>query len=55
MALARECPRVAYDDHVPEVYDRVPKDEIENNEVTLSLSKDETGELESVSVRRWNG
>jgi hypothetical protein len=104
-------PPVAYDDHVPEVYDRVPKDKIEirrsspvfssdghhlghvdgfvvddqegithlvlerghlwgkrevtipigaaekieNDEVTLSLSKDEIGKLKAVSVHRWNG
>jgi sporulation protein YlmC with PRC-barrel domain len=103
-------PPVAYDDHVPEVYDRVPKDKIEirrsspvfsadghhlghvdgfvvddqdgithlvlerghlwgkrevtipigaaekieNDELTLNLSKDEIGKLKAVSVRRWN-
>jgi sporulation protein YlmC with PRC-barrel domain len=104
-------PPLAYDNHVPEVYDRVPKDKIEirrsspvfssdehhlghvdgfvvddqdgithlvlehghlwgkrevtipigaaakieNDEVTLSLSKDEVEKLESVPLRRPNG
>ncbi|MFZ0043807.1 MAG: PRC-barrel domain-containing protein [Solirubrobacteraceae bacterium] len=103
-------PGLAYDDHVPEVYDRVPKDKIEirrsspvyssddhhlghvdgfvvddkdgithlvlehghlwgkreitipigaaatieNDAVTLSLSKDEVEKLKSVPLRRWN-
>jgi hypothetical protein len=104
-------PPLAYDDHVPEVYDRVPKDKIEirrsspvyssddhhlghvdgfvvddqdgithlvlehghlwgkrevaipigaaakieNDQLTLSLSKDEVEKLKSVPLRRWKG